>query len=168
MEVIYELTQKDFRDSFIAHRNRLSIVKWALRLMVSLLLLLAGVGLVFLAFQPSTETFTTVAPLFFLASVWAVYIWGWPRIAARSQFLKQPAAHGLITLLIDAAGIHWRWNGGSSDVEWKHYIRFLEVSEHILLYASPAYFNIVPKRALKPEQLSEFRSLLAQNLSHGR
>ena len=168
MEVTYELTQRDFYESLIAHRNRLVILKWARRLMVSFLFLLAAAGLVLLAVRPSSKTFTDLVPLFILAVVWAVFIWGWPWWAARGQFLKQPAAHGLKTVLIDETGIHWRWNWSSSDLEWKNYIRCLEAKNQFLLYPSPAHFNIVPKRAFTPEQMAEFRTLIAQNIPHGR
>jgi len=66
---------------------------------------------------------------------------------------------------MDATGVHWRWNGGASDVEWKNYIRYVESKRQFLLYLSPAAFNMVPKRALTSEQVSEFRTLLAQNIS---
>jgi YcxB-like protein len=71
-------------------------------------------------------------------------------------------------MVLDAAGVHWRWNGGSADVEWKNFIRFLECKSEFLLYSSPACFNILPKRALSPDQLSELRGLFAQNISSKR
>ena len=67
-------------------------------------------------------------------------------------------------LTLDASGAHWRWNGGSSDVDWKNYIRWAEGRNQILFYTSPACFNILPKRAIAAEQLNEIRSLLNQNI----
>ncbi|MGO8793202.1 MAG: YcxB family protein [Candidatus Sulfotelmatobacter sp.] len=84
--------------------------------------------------------------------------------SARRQFLKQPGAHGLRTVLFDDLGAHWRWNGGSSDIEWKNYVRSLEGLNQILFYTSPACFNILPKRSLSPDQLNELRTLLAQQI----
>jgi hypothetical protein len=65
---------------------------------------------------------------------------------------------------LDASGAHWRWNGGSSDVEWKNYIRSVEGKNQILFYTSPACFNILPKRTIGAEQLGELRSLLNQKV----
>jgi len=56
----------------------------------------------------------------------------------RRQFLQQPGAHGPKTLTLNASGARWKWNGASSDIEWKNYIR----------YTSPACFDILPKRGI--------------------
>jgi len=66
--------------------------------------------------------------------------------------------------VLDSSGAHRRWNGGSADVEWRNYIRSVEGKNQILFYTSPACFNILPKRALAVEQLSELRELLKQNI----
>jgi DNA-binding transcriptional LysR family regulator len=168
MEVTYELTQRDFFDSFIAHRNRSAFSKWTFRIAVAIVFIFAGGGLALLVVRPNTQTLSNLAPLFAMAVMCGALMWAFPWWAARNQFLKQPAAQGRRTMLLDSSGVHWRWNGGSADVEWKNFIRFRESRHQFLLYSSPACFNIVPKRALTPEQMSEFRTLLAQNLSHSR
>jgi hypothetical protein len=84
--------------------------------------------------------------------------------SARRQFLKQPGARGARTVLFDDIGAHWRWNGGSSDIEWKNYVRSVEGKNQILLYTSPACFNIVPKRALGKEDLIRVLALLRQRI----
>jgi len=66
--------------------------------------------------------------------------------------------------VLDASGAHWRWDGGSSDVEWKNYIRSAEGKNQILFYTSPACFNLLPKPVLAAEQLTEIQSLVQQNL----
>ena len=65
---------------------------------------------------------------------------------------------------LDASGAHWKWNGGSSDVEWRNYIRSVEGTDQILFYTSPVCFNILPKRAIGPQQLAEVRGVLQQNI----
>jgi YcxB-like protein len=91
-------------------------------------------------------------------------MWGSPWWAARNQFLKQPAAQGPRKVLLDLSGVHWRWNGGSADIEWKNFVRFQETKSQFLLYSSPACFNIIPKRAFTPDQIGSFRRLVAENL----
>jgi hypothetical protein len=168
MQVTYELTQKDFLDSFIAHRNRSALRKWSLRLVVGIVFVFAAVGLLALVVRPNPQSLLNFGPALALAAGWTILFWATPRLAARKQFTKQPGAQGQKTLLLDPLGLHWRWNGGSADVEWKHFIRILEGQSQFLLYLSPACFNIVPKRAFTAEQLSEFRALLAQNLTDGK
>jgi YcxB-like protein len=162
MEITYELTQKDFTESFLAHRNRRTWVKWTRRIAVWLVLVTSAL-LLFGSIR--TGNTKTLAPLFGLVALWLAIIAGLPSWwSARRQFLKQPGAHGPRTVLLDTSGAHWRWNGGSSDIEWKNYIRSVEGKNQILFYTSPACFNILPKRAIAAEQLSEIRSLLDQNI----
>jgi hypothetical protein len=164
MELRYELTQKDFLESFLAHRSRRAFSKWSLRVMVVVVFMFAAFGLVSFAGSPSPATFSSSAVLFGLACFWALLLWGLPRRMAHSQFSKQPGAHGPRTLLLDNQGAHWRWNGGSADVQWQNFIRILEGKNQFLFYTSPACFNILPKRALAPEQLVQFRQIIAQSL----
>ncbi len=103
-------------------------------------------------------------PFFVLVVIWIGVLWVLPWWMMRRQFSGQPGAHGPRTLTLDATGAHWRWDGGSSDVEWKNYIRSVEGKNQILFYTSPACFNIVPKRAIAAGQLGELRSLLSQNI----
>jgi hypothetical protein len=165
MQVTYELTQRDFLDSFIAHRNRSLLSKLAFRVIPLLVFLLAALGVVTVLFRPGHQRLSSVAPGIILAALWGLFLWGAPWWSARNQFLKQPSAHGLKTLMADEAGVHWRWDGGAADIAWRNIIRYLEVKNQFLLYTSPACFNIVPKRALAPEQLPEFRSLLGEHIS---
>jgi YcxB-like protein len=165
MQVTYELTQRDFIDAFKAHRDRSSLRKWALRLILFIVFTVAGVGVIVLVLRPSGPALSNFGPLFVLAAIWAAVIWGAPWLAARKQFSKQPAVQGPRMTIFDSAGVHQRWNTGSSEVDWKNYIRQLEGPNQFLLYSSPVMFNIIPKRAFAPEQLVEFRALLQQKIS---
>jgi YcxB-like protein len=162
MEIKYELTQKDFTESFTAHRNRRSVVKWIRRIVAGIMLL----GLAFVLFGAvRTGNTRTLTPLFACVALWLLIIAGLPLWwSARKQFLKQPGAHGPRTVVMDEDGAHWRWNGGSSDVEWKNYIRSIEGKNQILFYTSPACFNILPKRAIPAEHMDTLRELLKQNI----
>jgi len=141
------------------------MAKWFYRLLTLFFFMLAGVSLLLFALQPTTDALPTVGPVFGFAACGLVLLWVQPWWVARNQFSKQPAAQGSQTLMVDAAGIHLRWSCGSSDVEWKNFIRWSECRNDFLLHKSPASFDIVPKRAFSPEQLSEFRGLLAENIS---
>jgi hypothetical protein len=165
MQIAYELTQKDFTESYGAHRNRNVFIKWAKRLFAWVLCLLTAFILFGLAVKPSAQIAKNLLPFFGLVVMWLGVSWCLPWWSMRRQFLKQPGAHGPRTVLLDASGAHWRWNGGSSDVEWKNYVRSVEGTNQFLFYTSPACFNILPKRALGAEQLSEIRDLLKQNMA---
>jgi hypothetical protein len=168
MQIKYELTQTDFTEAYTVHRNSRWLSKWARRLFIWI----AGLGtaIIILGFlvRPSWEQAKALVPFLVLVTIWIAVLWFLPRRMMRRQFLKQPGAHGLRTLTLDDTGAHWRWNGGSSDVEWKNYIRSAEGKNQILFYTSPACFNILPKRAIEGDRLSELRTLLHQNIKSDR
>jgi hypothetical protein len=165
VEVTYELTQKDFYDSFIAHRNRGALSKWAFRLLGAFAILFFGLGLLAVMIRHNSQPWTDFATWNVLAILWAGVVWILPWWNARNQFLKQPKAKGTRTMVMDDDGIRLQWSGGSAETEWANYVRWLECDTEFLLYTSPACFNILPKRALLPEQASEIRTRLAQNIS---
>jgi hypothetical protein len=164
MQINYELTQKDFTEAYTAHRNSRPLRKWSRRLFVWIVGLATAILLFGFLVRPSWEMARGLMPFFVLVTIWIGVLWVLPSWMMRRQFLGQPGARGPRTLTLDAAGVHWRWNGGSSDVEWKNYIRSVEGKNLILFYTSPACFNIVPKRAIAAEQLDELRVLLKQQI----
>jgi hypothetical protein len=165
MQIDYELRQDDFIESFVVHRNRNIFSKWLIRLLKSFAIVVALILALTLIVRPNAEETKSLIPFFGLILMWAALLWGHPRWSARRQFLKQPGAHGQRTVLLDDSGVHWRWNGGSSDIAWRNFVRSLEGKRQFLLYTSPACFNIIPKRVLTPEGLLELRALLKRNIS---
>ncbi|MGA9040981.1 MAG: YcxB family protein [Terriglobales bacterium] len=164
MQIAYELTQKDFIEAYSAHRNRSPLSKWSRRIFICIAgLSTAVIALGFLV-KPSVQAAKALLPFFGLFAAWILILWVLPRWTMRRQFLRQPGAHGPRTVLFDASGAHWRFDGGSSDIEWRNYIRSVEGKNQILFYTSPACFNILPKRAIAAEQLSEIRLLLKQSI----
>jgi hypothetical protein len=168
MEVTYQLTQRDFRECIFAHRSRNAYSKWLWRLLFAALIFIGAVLLLAVIVIHDPNLTKNVAPLFFLGLLWLVLIWGLPWWSARKQFVGQPMAQGPRTVALDDAGAHWRWAGGSADVEWRNYARALEGKNQFLLYTSPVCFNILPKRALTPDQLEQVRQLLKQMIPSAR
>lgn len=108
MEITYKLLQQDFCDSIIAHRNRSLTSKLLYRLFMLMALFCLVVALINLAAIPFDRSFPNNFPLLLLAAVWIFIFWGSPRLMARNQYRKQPSAKGTKTVLLDAAGVHWR------------------------------------------------------------
>ncbi len=168
MEINYQLTQRDFFESFIAHRSASPLRKWLPRFVSLFVFGLLGLGLLGEIVHPYPNGWSNLMPLFIIAAAWLFLFFGSPRLSARKQFLKQPKAQGPRRVLLDSDGIHWRWEGGSSDLEWGNQIRFVESKNQFLIYTSPACFSIVPKRGLAPDQLEELRTILSQNIPPNR
>jgi len=101
MEVTYELTQKDFYDSFIAHRNRNALSKWAFRLLGAFSILFLGLGLLGVVIRHNSQSWTDFGQWVVLASLLAGTVWVLPWWNARNQFVKQPKAKGTRTMMLD-------------------------------------------------------------------
>ena len=166
MQITYELTQKDFTEAYIAHRNRKAWRKWARWTFVSIAGLFTAIILFGFLVKPSWEQAKVLMPFLVIVMMWIGVLWLLPWWTMRRQFLQQPGAQGPRILTLDDSGVHWKWNGGSSDVAWKNYVRSLEGKNQILFYTSPACFNILPKRVLAPEQLGELQSLLEEKIAN--
>jgi hypothetical protein len=64
MQIDYELTQRDFVESFAAHRQRNRISKWLTRLFMSLFLLFAAFIALGLIIKPNAQDAKNLAPFF--------------------------------------------------------------------------------------------------------
>ena len=65
---------------------------------------------------------------------------------------------------MDGNGLHLRWDGGSSVVEWKTFVKWADGKNQVRLYSSQVNFLVIPKRALDPPHLVELRALLAPDI----
>jgi hypothetical protein len=164
LQVTYQLTQKDFVESLKAYRERSTFRRWLWRLIPAIPLGLAGFGILIYFETSDPQVVSNLAPLIVLAVFWVVLLWASPRLGARMQFRKQPAAHAPKTISLDSSGVHWRWEGGSSDIDWKSFLKWQESTTQFLLYTSPVIFNMIPKRIFTEEQISEIRLLLSKNI----
>jgi YcxB-like protein len=167
MTVTYELAQRDFYEALLAHRNRSTLTKCFLWFITFMWVACAVITVLGIALRPDLQPQKNLLPLVLLGAFWMFIFWGSPWLAARNHFWKQPSAQGTRTMLLDAAGIHWQWNGGSADVGWRNFVRFQETKNHFLLYSSPAIANIVPKRALTLDQMGAFRQFVTEHLPPG-
>lgn len=164
IQITYALNQRDFFESMIAIRNRKTWAKWFFRVTPAFLVCLV----VFLVLtSPRLQLISTLILLLSLLLLWTLLLWVSPWLSARTQFLKQPSAQGQRMASFDGNAVNWQWDGGSSIVEWKTYMRWMESKNQILLCSSPIQCGIVPKRALNAEQLSELRMLLTQKIGAG-
>jgi len=168
MQIDFQLCEADFVQAYHAHRDRTVLNRWAERIVLwgsTIFVLSIFFGLLA---QHGDRLARSYLPLPCLALLWILLLQVWPRWEMKQQFRKQPGAHGPRTVLFDDEGAHWRWDGGSSDILWKNYIRWTEGDKQILLYSSPACFSMLPKRALDPAQLAELRQMLKQKIQQAR
>ena len=163
MQFTYELTERDFIEAYAAHRKHRLV--WKL-VKIFLVIFFAFTAVILFGFlvKATWEHTRALMPLFVLAAGWIVLIAFFPRLSMLRQFRRQPGAHGPKTTTLDDMGAHWKGTGGSSEVLWGNYIRFVEGKNHFLFYISPVFFNILPKRAIAAEQLDDVRALLSRHV----
>jgi hypothetical protein len=164
MQITYALSHRDFFESVIAIRNRKKWAKWVFRLSLPLLGLLTVFSLLT---SPRSQLLVNLAPLLFLILFWAFTLWGSPWLFARTQYVKRPSVQGERTASFSSDGVNWRWDAGSSALEWKTFTCWMETKKLILLCFSPIQCGIVPKRALNAEELSGLRTLLTEKIGSG-
>jgi YcxB-like protein len=98
----------------------------------------------------------------------AFWIWfgmgGSYQLSAKKQFTKSPALREPRRIEFSDEGVKTDSAMGSSQVSWKSFLRYAESEDTFLLYTSPVVFEIVPKRALQPEQVDELRRLMQAHI----
>jgi len=164
MQINYQLNEKDFVEAYGVHRNRTPFKKWSMRFWIAFVGFMAVLVVVGALTDHSQRAAMNLLPLMGLIAFWISFLWVLPRWNMRRQFRKQPGAQGPRTVTLDADGAHWRWDGGSGDIAWKNYIRWIEGKNQILFYTSPVCFNILPIEGLPSQQISDIRELLEQNI----
>jgi YcxB-like protein len=164
MQITYQLTQQDFVESLKACRQRSVFRRWMWRLLPVIPISLVFLSIFLYVEDSRDQVASNLFPLLVLLAFWIVLLWVGPWLGARTQFRKQPSVQGSKTLSVDGSGVHWKWDGGSADIDWKNFLKWQESKTQFLLYTSPVAFNMIPKRVLTQEQISEVRLTLSQNI----
>ena len=86
----------------------------------------------------------------------ANYYWLIP-ITTRRTYRKHKALHRTYTLSWSETGLTVTGDGGEWKISWSDYLKWAENVEIFVLYQAPRLFNMLPKRALTPEQIDDFR-----------
>ncbi|MEZ2407864.1 hypothetical protein GGC47_003910 [Bosea sp. OAE752] len=82
--------------------------------------------------------------------------------AARRNFRVVPAFQAPLHYRWDEEGLTSETTSGHAMNRWPIYRRWLENERLLLLWPHPATYQILPKRALEPEQVEDLRRFLSQ------
>lgn len=80
--------------------------------------------------------------------------------SARKTFRQQKSLHSPIHFSWSDAGLHARTCTVDGTTPWDHYVKWRENASTILLYHSDRLFQLIPKRALSPEQVASIAGYL--------
>ena len=76
-----------------------------------------------------------------------------------------PTYRGVRSLILNEGDLEFNGPTYSSQLKWQHFLRFVEDEKVFLLYQSTQAAQIIPKRELSPEQISELREALTRNVA---
>lgn len=161
MEITYEMTETDFVQAMNVHRYSKGPTP------ISVMVVSAVGGFVLWELVTHHGSPSHLLPALIFASLVCVgfLFIASPRRLAVKQFRSMPSGRGPKSIRLDEAGLHWRWDGGALDLEWKNITKFVESPNQFVLYTSAILFNPLPKRGLSTEQISELRSFVLDHLS---
>ena len=78
-------------------------------------------------------------------------------ITTRRTYRKQKTLHRPYTYSWSETGLTVTSTSGEWQVAWGDYLKWAEDAQVFVLYQAPRLFNMVPKRALSPEQIVDIR-----------
>jgi len=115
--------------------------------------------------QPDSYTLEISAAIIAFAALWFTYMLAAPRLSSRRQFRNTPTAQNPITIEALDSGLHIQSVHADSRVAWSAYVGWTEGKSVFVILPQPRIYVPIPKRALTPEQLNEFREMLRRNIS---
>ena len=165
MVIQFQFTLADYRNAHRTHYKKgaslLTRLMMKMLLVIGVVFLLTGV----LLFASGQRAPNVVLMPFLLGALWIWVGLGMTyQLAAKKQFNKNPSLREPRRVEFTDAGMTTDAGVASSQQSWKAYLRFVESKDNFLLYSSPACFNIVPKRVLQPEQVTELRQLFQAHI----
>jgi YcxB-like protein len=162
MQVTFQLTPDDYRDGLLAWRNLRSWRRWGFRVLAIWMGLIFLVSVLQLFVAPAH--FVSALPGIVFSVVALVFIWYGPSLSGRRQFRNTPSAHDPMTIEASDSGLHIHSIHADSKVSWSAYMAWGECKSVFIILPQPRIYVPIPKRALTPEQLGEFRELLGRNI----
>jgi YcxB-like protein len=78
-------------------------------------------------------------------------------IVTRRAYRNHKLLHRPYTFSWSETGLTVTSSSGQSQVAWSDYLKWYENAQIFILYQAPRLFNMLPKRALTPEQIADVR-----------
>ncbi len=152
VRAIYSLTEKDLLEAQTRHEGILS------RLIQGFGVFLIAGGMMQM-FLPGAQYAQSAIPILIGLGL-ALRLRLLARFAFKRDFAKLPQTETVIS----DSGIVFAGPNGSSNFNWSAFARYTESKHLFLLYPQSNIFNLIPKRALAPDDLLQVREILQRNL----
>lgn len=159
MTVSYQGTLEDFVEAARAFSGQRWYGRWA---SPSLYVIgtLTIVGTLYYAWEYGGEAY----PLGLILGVTLLALPAAMRAGVVSTFKQRTSFQRPVTLGICDEAVEVTTAESTGKLEWSAFHKTVEAKNVFLLFLDPLYYIVVPKRAFTPEQLAEFRELLARKI----
>ena len=164
MQIEYEISEQDFLDAQkLAVRNAPNVTT---RLLLRVLPFWGVFVFLGVAWPVFKEGFAWKAEMI-VPLAFATLCLASPLLVKRAYqraYRGNPSYKGKRTLILNESGLDLSGPTFSSQLKWENFIRFVEDEKVVLLYQSGQVVQIVPKRQLAPEQITELREAFTRHI----
>ena len=165
MQIEYEISEQDFLDAQkLAMKKTPKLTTRLLFRIMPYWGVLLFLGVAWPVFQKGFVWKTEMIVPF----AFAVLCLGSPLLLKRAYqkaYRRNPSCQGRLSLVLTESGLDFNGATFSSQLKWEHFIRFVEDEKIFLLYQTNQLVQIIPKRQLSPEQISELREGFIRNIA---
>jgi hypothetical protein len=168
MQIEYEISEQDFVEA-----QKLALRKGAsrsTRLIFKFIPFWGAficIGVLWPRFQQGFTFDASAAIAIVFGSLLAIGIPLQIKRARKKMYWQTPSLHGTRSLTMDTNGLVFAGPEFSSQLQWKIFVKFVEDDKSFLLYQNQHIFQVIPKSALSPQQISELREAFTQNIGTG-
>lgn len=164
MQIEYEISEQDFLDA-----QKLAIRKLPKRStrLIFRLLPFWGIFLVFILMWSALQHGFSWSSNMIATLVVALLCLSIPLLIRRAQkkmYRRTANLHGRRTMATDETGVSFSGPAFSSRLEWSFFPRFVEDEKAFLLYQSDQVFNVIPKRSLSQNEISELKEAFTRHI----
>lgn len=85
----------------------------------------------------------------------------------KAAYRRNASLHGRRSVAMDEQGLSFQGPNYSSQLKWPIFVKFAEDSKAFVLFQSNGSFNLIPKRQLSPQQISDLREAFTRHIAKG-
>jgi hypothetical protein len=159
MEITFELQKDDLREGYALYLKEPYVLNRGLAYFLIVVLFVCGAGMILI----TENWFWGLLPVG-AAAVYIIRFAMLPNQLASRLYSRLSKANSPVTLAITEEGISSHTPTADTRRKWADYNGWRESQNVFAVMHSGTQFSSIPKRAFTPEQLAEFRELLARKI----
>jgi YcxB-like protein len=166
MTITYKVSKEDFVAALQLNRSRggskISRINYVASRVVIMLMIL--IPLLTLALTRDPEIRSSAQEVALIGAFLAIGAWVVLPLVTPQAYARGYKFFNEITAEPSEEAIQMTGSTFEATFKWRHFYRFSESTKVFLVYQSPQFFNIFPKRAFAPGDAEQFHELLKRKL----